>query len=222
MWYLLAHGLLCVVHLCGFHLRKGWHYCCNTAVSVRSAMRGENIGDSCYSCCIRQERTLLRLPCQPGERLCRVGLCQPGRNKPVFTFYSSWLSFQALSLHLAYPGSANRMISETIGIVSRIHSAEGEHETPLDGGSQCPPYSMWYHVGTILSAWLPVKHWEVVDGPNSFEKALQVTSSHSPNKAAETAAGTMRWIFLTALKVIMDGTLCDATPVATCRDAWKN
>ena len=125
-------------------------------------------------------------------------------------------------MHLAYPGSANRMISETIGIVSRIHSGEGEHETPLDGGSQCPPYSMWYHVGTILSAWLPVKHWEVVDGPNSFEKALQVTSSHSPNKAAETAAGTMRWIFLTALKVIMDGTLCDATPVATCRDAWKN
>ena len=34
-----------------------------------------------------------------------------------------------------------------------------------------------------------------------------------PNKAAQTATGTVGWIFLTALKVNMDLVLCDATPV---------
>ena len=114
------------------------------------------------------------------------------------------------------------MISNTIGIVSGICSG-GKHETPLDGGSQRPPYSMWYSVGMILLAWVPVEDWEVVDGsPNGTEKVLQVVSSHSPNKATWTAAGTVGWIFLSALKVNMDSTLCDSMPVATCRDSWKN
>lgn len=53
-----------------------------------------------------------------------------------------------------------------------------------------------------------MEDWEVGDGsPNGIEKALQVVSSHSPNKAAWIAAGTVRWIFLTALKVNMDSTL---------------
>ena len=44
-------------------------------------------------------------------------------------------------------------------------------------------------------------------------KMLQMVSSHLPNKAAQTATGTVGWIFLTALKVNMDLVLCDATPV---------
>ena len=49
-----------------------------------------------------------------------------------------------------------------------------EQETPLAAGSQWPPHSMWYHVATILSAWIPVEDWEEVDGsPDSTEKMLQ-------------------------------------------------
>ena len=47
----------------------------------------------------------------------------------------------------------------------------------------------------------------------STESALQEVSSHLPNKTAQTAAGTMGWVFLTDLKANMDGALCDAAPV---------
>ena len=64
---------------------------------------------------------------------------------------------------------------------------------------------MWYCVPVTLLAWAPVEDWEAVDrSPNSTEKALKVVSSCFPNKAACTAAGTVGWIFLTALKVTMD------------------
>ena len=34
--------------------------------------------------------------------------------------------------------------------------------------------SIWYHVTAILSAWVPVEDWEVVDGsPDSFEKSYR-------------------------------------------------
>ena len=128
---LLGQGLPHVVHLYGFHLRKWWHSCCNTAVSTGSTMTGENTA-----------WLLPRLLCQQGERLCRVRLCyschasQQRINLSALSI-APWVSFQSLSLHLVYPGSvnsANRMISDTIGIVSGICSG-GEHETPLDGGS---------------------------------------------------------------------------------------
>ena len=126
------------------------------------------------------------------------------------------------TIHLPLGIRADHQKWGSIGIVSGICSG-GEHETPLDGGSQRPPYSMWYHGGMILLAWVPVEDWEVVDGSlNAIEKALQVVSSHSPNKATWTATGPVGWISLTALKVNMDSTLCDSMPVATCRDSWKN
>ena len=37
-----------------------------------------------------------------------------------------------------------------------------EPEALLDGESQWPPNSMWYHVAVILLAWAPVKHWEAL------------------------------------------------------------
>ena len=40
-----------------------------------------------------------------------------------------------------------------------------------------------------------------------------MVSSHLLNKVAQTAAGTMGWIFLTALKANMDSALHDATAV---------
>ena len=67
-----------------------------------------------------------------------------------------------------------------------------EPKAPLDGGSQWPPYSMWYHVATTLSAWGLVEDWEATYGsPDSTEKALRAVSSHLPNKVAWTATGTM-------------------------------
>ena len=73
---------------------------------------------------------------------------------------------------------------------------------------------MWFCVAVILSAWALVEDWEVVDGSlDSIEKMLEVVSSRLPNKAAQIAAGTMGWIFLTALKVNMDSALHDAMPV---------
>ena len=62
----------------------------------------------------------------------------------------------------------------------------------------------------ILLVWAPVEDWEAVDGSlDSFEKALQAVSSRLQNKAAQTAAGSVGWIFLTALKANADRTLCD-------------
>ena len=54
--YLLVHGL-CEVCLYELHLESGGNYCCITAVSVESDMRGENI-----------VYLLLWLLCQPGEK----------------------------------------------------------------------------------------------------------------------------------------------------------
>ena len=47
----------------------------------------------------------------------------------------------------------------------------------------------------------------------SIESALQAMSFHLPNKTAQTAIGTMGWVFLTDLKTNMDSALCDAAPV---------
>ena len=53
-----------------------------------------------------------------------------------------------------------------------------------------------------------------MDGsPDSKEMALQAMSSHLLNKMAQTAADTVGWIFLTALKVNTGSALCDATLV---------
>lgn len=43
-------------------------------------------------------------------------------------------------------------------------------------------------------------------------------SSHLPNRAAQTAAGTVGWIFLTALKVNMNNALCDAALVCNVQE----
>ena len=81
----------------------------------------------------------------------------------------------------------------------------------MDGGSQWPPHSMWNPVTEVLSAQAPVEDWETVDGSqDSIEKVLEAVSSPLPNKAALIAAGTVGWIFLTALKVNMDHALCNA------------
>ena len=69
-------------------------------------------------------------------------------------------------------------------------------------------------MATILSAWILVEDGEAVDSSlDSPEKASQAVNSCLLNKAAWTAAGTIRWIFLTALKVDMDHTLYNAAPV---------
>ena len=69
-------------------------------------------------------------------------------------------------------------------------------ETPLDGASQWPPYSIWCCMAVALSVWAPVEDWEVVDGsPESIGKMLQAASSLLPKKAAQTAADTVGWIF---------------------------
>ena len=53
-----------------------------------------------------------------------------------------------------------------------------------------------------------------VDGPpENTERALQAVGSHLLNKVARTAAGTMGWIFPTALMANVDSALCDAKPV---------
>ena len=48
---------------------------------------------------------------------------------------------------------------------------------------------------------------------SSIESALQAVSSHLQNKAAQTATGTLGWVFLTDLKANMDSAPCDAAPV---------
>ena len=91
-----------------------------------------------------------------------------------------------------------------------------EPAAPMDGGSQWPPHSMWNPVTEVLSSWAPVEDWETVDwSQDSIEKVLEAVSSPLPNKAALTAAGTVGWIFLTALKVNMDHALRDAVQVCS-------
>lgn len=58
---------------------------------------------------------------------------------------------------------------------------------------------MWYRVAAILSAWAVVEDWEVADGSlNSTERALQVEFLFV--MMAQTAAGTVGWSVLIALK----------------------
>ena len=46
---------------------------------------------------------------------------------------------------------------------------------------------MWYLVAAVLLVWAPVEDWKVVDGSRvSLENALQVVSSHLPDKVAHT------------------------------------
>ena len=60
----------------------------------------------------------------------------------------------------------------------------------------------------------PGEDWEAVDGSSdSIEKVSQAMSSHLQDRAAWTVAGTVGWIFLTALKVNMDSALRDAAQV---------
>ena len=77
-------------------------------------------------------------------------------------------------------------------------------------------------MAVVLSAWALVEDWEAVDRSlDSIEKALHVVSSWLPDKAAPTAAGTMQWIFLTALRLIWivpSLMLCKCT---NCRDGRK-
>ena len=47
---------LCLVGIYELHLRKRWHYCCVTAVSVGSATEERIEHVYCYSCCVSQER----------------------------------------------------------------------------------------------------------------------------------------------------------------------
>ena len=62
--------------------------------------------------------------------------------------------------------------------------------------------------------WAPGEDWEEVGGSlDSTGKAFQVVSSHLLNKAAWTAAGTIVWVFLTALKVNMNRALHNAMQV---------
>ena len=59
-----------------------------------------------------------------------------------------------------------------------------------------------------------MEDWEVMDSsPDSTEKALKALSSYLLKKVVPTAAGTVGWVFLTALKANIESTLCDATPV---------
>lgn len=103
-------------------------------------------------------------------------------------------------------------ISETAGVLGRAHGRGGEPvvgpEAALHGGLHVLP------CGCDPLSRAPVEDWEVVDrSPGSMEKMLQAVSSCLPSKAARTAAGMVGWIFLTALKTNVDGTLRDAVPV---------
>ena len=101
------------------------------------------------------------------------------REETCLQFLQLLESPSSLSLCLAYPGfsrnckttGVTNRISDTTGTVSRTSSRQrtlrlsgqqdiqqvGEPKAPLDGGSQWPPYSMWYHVAETLSAWGLVK-----------------------------------------------------------------
>ena len=87
----------------------------------------------CYSCDASQERI--------------IGTAVPT---------APHIFFQPLHLCLAYHGFREQC--RQWGTVSRNQQDNWcgqkqveEPEAPLDGGSQWPPYSMWYHVAVILS-----------------------------------------------------------------------
>ena len=95
----------------------------------------------------------------------------------------------------------------------------------MDGGSQWPWHSMWYLVAVVLSVWSLVEDQEVADRSlDSLKEVLQTVSSHLPDKVACTAAGTMGWIFLTALKSNVDSAHRQAVQVSELqrRDRRKN
>ena len=63
-------------------------------------------------------------------------------------------------------------------------------------------------MAVILLVWAPLEDWEAMGSSlDSTEKALQVVSSHLLDKVAWASAGAVSWIFLTTLKVNMDGAL---------------
>ena len=103
-------------------------------------------------------------------------------------------------------------ISETAGVLGRARGRGGEPvagpEAALHGRLHVLP------CGCDPLSRAPVEDGEVVDrSPGSMEKMLQVVSSCLPSKAARTAAGMVGWIFLTALKTNMGGTLREAVLV---------
>lgn len=74
-------------------------------------------------------------------------------------------------------------------------------------GSLC---RMWYHIAVILLMWASVEDWKAMNGSlDSTEKSLEAVSSHLLNKVAEIAAGTVGWIFMTALKMNINSVFHD-------------
>ena len=77
----------------------------------------------------------------------------------------------------------------------------------------------WYPAAAVLL----VDDWEAVDwSPDGLEKALQAVSSHLLDKAAGTAAGTMGWVFLIALKVNMAMPSMMLHMCMSCRDRRRS
>ena len=116
--------------------------------------------------------------------------------------------------HLALP-TLSSAISETVGVTVRIPGRERSLRFQwMEEASGHRIHSMWHLVAMVLSVWAPVENWEVVKrSPDSLEKALQVVSSRLLDKTVSTAAGTVGWIFLTALKAKMDCARHDAVQV---------
>ena len=77
-------------------------------------------------------------------------------------------------------------------------------------------------MAVILLVWAPVEDWEAVDRSlDSPEKSLEAVSSHFLNKGAGIAAGTVGWIFLTALKMNIDSVLHDTMLVPNVQKHWE-
>ena len=131
-------------------------------------------------------------------------LCQPGENSLQFLWLLEFSSsFPACAL--PSPGSENSVHGEEQQ--DNWHSWQDTQEVEEP---EAPTQSMCYQAAPVLSVWKLMEDWEAVGGsPDNIEKAWQVVSSRLPDKVA----GTVGWIFLTALKVNMDSALCDATQV---------
>ena len=91
--YSLGHKILWVARIYELHQKAAAFYHCIRAVSIGSAMRGENI-----------QCLLLRLLCQPGKRLCYGCCASQERINASEVPKALWIFFQALSLYFAYPG----------------------------------------------------------------------------------------------------------------------
>ena len=82
---------------------------------------------------------------------------------------------------------------------------------------------MCYQEAAVFSVWKLMEDWEVAgSSPDSIEKALQVVSSRLSDKVAWTAAGTMGWIFLTALKANWIVPSVMPRKCASCKDETKS